>query len=592
MNSRCLAYVLLGSVSFGLACKGGGDVAPSFLEIIETAPENGREDVQVEVRIAVRASDRIDPATLTSETFFLTDEDGTVVPGTLTILDEPNAEPSQMGTAAELKPDEPLAILTNFTVTVTADLMSTGGLALEEDFDWGFKTLDAEWGESEWIEPLGPGTSSTQEIALDEQLNAIAVWEIDDGVGTSIYANRYTRTDLWGEAEPIDDGNGGATNPKLAVDGAGNGFAVWLRTEDETSDPNIWANRYDVDEGRWGAPALLQNGDVTRARDPSVAADRLGNAVAVWVQADMDTGDDVVRAIRYEPGTGWGDAVTIGVPSTRPGRTAVGMDDQGNAIAVWDPPAGPAGEGGRVLLANRYTPGSDWAGAVPIKSDETTSADGFRLDVGANGDAFVIWMQNDRSGGGGGTGGGGGAGGGGGGGGPEPRVHIYATRFSAGAWDEEPTEIASSVDRDKKDPDIAVDGAGVAYAVWSQLDPAFANIWAAQYTPDTPGSWGTPELIEPENPDPTEDGDATVPRVDVNRAGNVFVVWRQIWDQWRSVWSNRRDPGTTWMTAERIEDIPETAFLPIIAVDEARHAHALWLHSDSDTLKLRTNRFE
>jgi len=89
-----------------------------------------------------------------------------------------------------------------------------------------------------------------------------------------------------------------------------------------------------------------------------------------------------------------------------------------------------------------------------------------------------------------------------------------------------------------------------------------------------------------------EDGDATVPRVDVNRAGNVFVVWRQIWDAWRSVWSNRRDPGTTWMTAERIEDIPETAFLPTIAVDEARHAHALWLHSDSNTNKLRTNRFE
>ena len=575
MNSRCLAYVLLGSVSFGLACKGGGDVAPSFLEIIETAPENGREDVQVEVRVAVRVSDRIDPATLTSETFFLTDEDDTVVPSTLTILDEPNAEPSQMGTAAELKPDEPLAILTNFTVTVTADLMSTGGLALEKDFDWGFKTLDAEWGESEWIEPLGPGTSSTQEIALDEQLNAIAVWEIDDGVGTSIYANRYTRTDLWGEAEPIDDGNGAATNPKLAVDGAGNGFAVWLRTEDETSDPNIWATRYDAEEGRWDTPALLQNGDVsdiTRARDPSVAADPLGNAVAVWVQADMDTGDDVVRAIRYEPGTGWGDAVTIGVPSTRPGRTAVGMDDQGNAIAVWDPPAGPAGEGGRVLWANRYMPGSDWAGAVPIKSDETTSADGFRLDVGANGDAFVIWVQDNGD-------------------EIEPRNDIWAARFAGGDW-----SVPDRIDRheggNKSAPDIAVDGAGVAYAVWSQLDPAFANIWAAQYTPDTPGSWGTPELIEPENPDPTEDGNATVPRVEVNRAGNAFVVWHQIWDQWGSVWSNRRDPGTTWMTAERIEDIPETAFLPIIAVDEARHAHGLWLHSTNTGLKVRTNRFE
>ncbi|MDH3201043.1 MAG: Ig-like domain-containing protein [Myxococcales bacterium] len=565
MKSRWLAYVLLGAVSFGLACK-GGDGGGSFLEIIEFFPENGREDVQVEVRIAVRLSDRIDPATLTSETFFLTDEDGAVVPSTVTILDEPNAEPSQRGTAAELKPVAPLAVITNFTVTVTTDLMSTGGLTLEEDFEWRFKTLDAEWGESEWIEPLGPGTSSTQEIAIDEQLNAIAVWEIDDGVGTSIVANRYTRTDLWGEPEPIDDGNGDATNPQLAVDGAGNGFAVWVRTEAGTT--NIWTTRYDAEQGSWDTPALLQNGDVTRARDPSVAADRLGNAVAVWVQIDLDTGREVIRAIRYEPGTGWGDAVTIGVPGTfiAAGSTAVGMDDDGNAIAVWDPPAG-------LLWANHYTPGSDWGGAVPIKSDGTTSADGFRLDVGANGDAFVIWVQDNGD-------------------EMEPRNDIWSARFAGGVWSD-PGRIDRHDGGDKSAPDIAVDGAGVAYAVWSQIDPAFANIWAAQYTPDTPGLWGIPELIEPENPDPNEDGDATVPRVEVNRAGNAFVVWRQIWDSWGSVWSNRRDPlDTTWRTAERIEDIPETAFLPTIAVDEARHAHALWLHSESDTNKLRTSRFE
>jgi hypothetical protein len=179
----------------------------------------------------------------------------------------------------------------------------------------------------------------------------------------------------------------------------------------------------------------------------------------------------------------------------------------------------------------------------------------------------------------------------------EPRNDIWAARFAGGDW-----SVPGRIDRhdggDKRTPDIAVDGAGVAYAVWSQIDPDIAapmgrraNIWAARYTPG-PG-WGPPELIEPENPDPNEDGDATVPRVDVNRTGNAFVVWRQIWGSWGSAWSNRRDPeDTTWKTAERIEDIPETVFLPTIAVDEARHAHAIWLHSDSDTLKVRTNRFE
>jgi hypothetical protein len=228
---------------------------------------------------------------------------------------------------------------------------------------------------------------------------------------------------------------------------------------------------------------------------------------------------------------------------------------------------------------------------VLIKSDETTSADGFRLDVGANGDAFVIWMQDDRS------DGGGGGGGAGGTGGSEPRVDIYATRLSGGVWSP-PKRIDNYDDGDKKDPDIAVDGAGMAYAVWSQADPFFENtidnIWSAQYTPEAQTPWGDPVLIEPPNEDPLEFDPATTPRVDVNRAGNVFVVWRQNWDSWGSIWSNRIDPGESWMpdNAERIENFADPASSPKIAVDEGRHAHSIWLHQSSGRPKVRTNRFE
>lgn len=574
MTRRWLAYLLFGSVSFAFACKGGGDDVGggAFLEVVETTPERGREDVQVEARIAVRVSEAIDAATLTSETFFLTDESGAVVPSTVAVLDDPNADPSQRGTVAELEPDEPLAVLTSFTVTLTAGLTSTRGTHLEENYDWTFKTLDAAWGESEWIEPLGAWSSSEQEIALDGQLNAIAVWKLEDEAGTDIYANRYTRTDLWGEPEPIGEGTGDVAKPKLAMDGVGNGFAVWERQADD-SERNIWANRYDVDDATWGTPALLQNGDLSRARIPAVAADPAGNATAIWVQANLDTPRQIVRAIRYEPSTGWGDAVTIGSPTTviAAGRTAVGMDDQGHAIAVWDPPAGPAGQGGRVLWANRYTPGSDWGEPEPIKSDETTSANDFRLDVGVNGDAFAIWIQDNGN-------------------DAEPRDDIWGARFSEGAWSA-PERIDRHDDGGKTAPDVAVDGAGIAYAVWSQADSDFDNIWAAQYDPVSE-SWGAPELIEPPTEDPADDADATVPRVDTNRAGNVFVVWVQRWDQQPSIWSNRRDPGTSWMSAERIEAIPGAGNQPTIAVDEARHAHALWLHSNSGTSKVRTNRFE
>lgn len=581
MKSRWLAYVLLGSVSFGFACKSDGGGGPNFLEVVETAPEQGQVDVNVETPIAVRMSAAINPATLKNETFFLTDEDDAVVPSTVNILDEPNAAPSEVGTAAELTPDAPLNVLTNYTVTVTTGLQSTDGRSLEESFQWTFATLDAAWGEAEWIEPLGNGASTHQEVVVDGQLNAIAVWELDDGVGnTFIYANRYTRAGLWGEPEPIDDGNGRATRPAVAADGAGNAFAVWEQGDVVSSDRQIWANRYDVEEGSWGTAALLQNGDVTGAKAPSIAADPSGNATAVWVQDSLDPLDpQLIRAIRYEPGVGWGDAETIGPPGSTliaAGRTAVGMDDEGGAIAVWNP---PAGQGGAVLSANRYTPGSGWGEVEVIKPDENTSVGGFRLDVGSNGDAFVIWAQDSDT---------------------EPWNGIWAVRFSADIWSV-PRRIDDHDNGDKTAPDIAIDGDGMAYAVWSQAgdaDDVVENIWSARYTPgsDWLGSdWGDPVLIEPPIEDPLEDdGPATTPRIDVNRGGNVFAVWRQNWGGWGSIWSNRIDPGETWMpaNAERIEDFPEPASLPKIAVDEARHAHSIWLHQDSNLQKVRTNRFE
>jgi hypothetical protein len=295
--------------------------------------------------------------------------------------------------------------------------------------------------------------------------------------------------------------------------------------------------------------------------------------MAVWLQDNIIPNQPrVVRAIRYEPATGWGSAVTIGSPEFAPSITDVGMDDQGAAIAVWNPAAG--GVGGRAIWANRYTPGLGWGEVAVIKPDEMTTANDVRLDVGANGDAFVIWRQNSEA---------------------EPRDDIWAARLSGGAWSA-PQRIDIQDAGDKSGPDIAVDGAGTAYAVWAQLgdegDELLENIWAAEYAPGS--GWGIPVPIEPKNEDPTEDGPATTPRVEVNRGGNVFVVWRQIWDQWSSIWSNRRDPGNSWVPAdaERIEDFPDPASLPKIVVDEGRHAHSVWLHTNAGSQKVRTNRFE
>ena len=580
MKSRWFAYSLLLCLLCVLSCKGdgGGGGGSAYLEVVSFAPDADRNDVQVEIVIGLRVSEPIDPSTLTSDTFFLTGPDGAIVPSTVMVLDEPNAGPGVMGTGALLTPEAPLEVLTEYIVTVTTGLASTTGLSLEEDFDWSFTTLDAAWGEAEWIEPLGTGNSGQQALGVDEDLNAIAIWTLDTEAGGAIFANRYTRIALWGEEpEQISDAAGDAANPRLAVDVAGNAFAVWVRTI-SASETNIWANVYDAEAGSWGEAALLQEGDITRARLPSVAADPSGNAIAVWVQVDEDTGGELIRAIRYEPGVGWGSAVTIGASQFTVSNTDVGMDDQGAALAVWDQLSG--GSGGRIIRANRFTPGMGWrdlAEVEDVKSDDATTAAGLRLDVGANGDAFAIWTQNAPA--------------------EGDRNDVYASRFSGGAWAVDPQRIDVYDAGDKSTPDVAVDGEGTAYAVWLQNEEFGAgdridNVWLAEYARGS--GWAGPVLIEPPAEDPTNDGDASAPRVDVNRTGNVFVVWGQIAGSWPSIWSNRRDPSTSWVAtnAETIEDFAAAANGPIIAVDEARHAHALWRHSAENVRSMRTNRFE
>jgi hypothetical protein len=563
------ALALIAPTTLGIACKGGGGSVGEFITIVQTSPAEGDTNVNVATRIGFQVSDgaSIDPDTFNGDTFYLTDEDGNVITGeTYTVGGDEDDGPD----VAVMELAAPLDVITRYTATITTGLVASGA-TLEQDFEWSFTTVDSEWGESEWLESVSTGVSRRPRIVVNAELNAFAVWEYDEEAGTSVWTNRYTRTDLWGTPAPLDNGPG-AERPAIAADAMGNAFAVWQRSDDGGFTANIYANRYEASTG-WGTTSvLLQTGDVTPARAPSIAADPSGNAIAIWLERDTDTQREVVTASRYEPASGWSEPERIEeLPANllAGSNTAIDMDGDGNAIAVWARPT----VDGSVLWSNRYTVGSGWGTAELIKTDTETDARDPRLDVGANGDAFVIWLQNDAD-----------------------RQDVWSTRYSSGSWSA-PARIDNYDAEDKREPDIAVDGSGVAHAVWSQVDPDFANIWANQYTPGT--GWGDPELIEPPrrdeegNLDPDEDGDAATPRVEVNSAGNVFVVWRQIWQDWASVWSNRRDPDSEWVGALLIEDLPRSAKGPIVAVDENRHAHAVWLHSiDSGVDWVRTNRFE
>ncbi len=564
MAVRWLAYVAL---TLGLVFPGCHCGKRRALQVDATAPLDGQIAVPIETTVAVEFSEEIEPSTLNTNSFTVEDATGTRVSGMVAI--------GEVSDVAVFTPDEPLALFTEYTATVTIDIVSTKGRGLNEDFQWSFTTLDSAWGISETIESIGSGSARRPQLAVDSQGNAFAVWEHDaNGVRTDIWANRYTRRDLWGEPELIETNNDGpATRPQVAVDAVGNAFVVWEQSDGD--DTFTWANRYAVDEG-WGTAQLIQTDEITNARNPSVAADPAGNAVAVWIQRDLFSTGEIAWANRYVLGDGWGTAETIDPvdPSLAGLTTEVAMDDDGNAIAVWTRPKVV----GDNMWANRYAADPEeplepgWEGAVMIKDNDEIDVTDPRMAVDPMGNAFVVWTQQDGG-----------------------RVDIWTNRYVPDVGWGLQALLEDNETADAKEPDITVDATGVAYAVWTQSDPLFDNIYVSRYTPGAePGSeWGVPVLVEEAFDDPLDDADAAKPRIAVNDGGYVFVVWEQDWEGWLSIWSNHFEPGEGWDTADLIEQIVRAGKSPQIGVDNNDHAQALWLHSNDRELdKVRSNRFE
>ena len=99
---------------------------------------------------------------------------------------------------------------------------------------------------------------------------------------------------------------------------------------------------------------------------------------------------------------------------------------------------------------------------------------------------------------------------------------------------------------DAIDPQIAIDSNGNAMAVWQQFDGTVNNIWANRY--DATTGWGTAGLIE------TDDtGDAISPQIAIDGAGDAIAVWTQHDGTRNNAWTNRYTAATTsWGTTPEL----------------------------------------
>jgi hypothetical protein len=345
-----------------------------------------------------------------------------------------------------------------------------------------------------------------------------------------------TRDRRWGTATVIETNEAAALNPRLAGDRLGNAMAVWVQGND------IWANRY-VAGSAWSPinAAKIEANDGA-ASNPQVAMDASGNAMAVWAQGNDIWGN------RYATGSGWNsnNATRIEANDGAASNPQVAMDPSGNAMAVWIQPGDflQGSPDNRIgIWATHYSAGSGWSNRPTDLRCVICLVDANSPKVAADGlgNATAVWVMSG---------------------------HIWANRYAfRSVWSRvNSTQIENNAGT-ASNPHVAMDATGNAIVVWAQGN----NIWVNRYVASTL-SWEGGVQIE------ANDAVASNPQVTMDASGNAMAVWAQGND----IWANRYVVGSSWspINAAPIEANDGAASNPQVAMDASGNAMAVWVQGN------------
>ena len=196
-----------------------------------------------------------------------------------------------------------------------------------------------------------------------------------------------------------------------------------------------------------------------------------------------------------------------------------------------------------------------WGAPELVETDDVGVAVNAQIAFDSNGNAIAVWTTG---------------------------LSIWANRYALGSGWDTAAPIGPS-DGSANFPQIAFDGSDNAIAVWHQFEDANSSIWFNRYTPS--GDWGTADVIE------GTDESATRPQIAVDLAGNALAVWQQDDGVRENIWANRYTAGMTWGMPDLLETNAGGAVNADIAMDRAGNAAAVWQQNDGTRSNIWTNRY-
>jgi hypothetical protein len=263
---------------------------------------------------------------------------------------------------------------------------------------WAFRPAGGTFGPAQTIFSPGgdPPFLDPVHLAVDPQGNAIAVWHRTDFAFVRIQASFRPAGGSFGAPQTISEPGTGARNPRIAMDAQGNALAVWELSDGSHS--RVHAAFRPVG-GTFGAPQTISAAGEDAFRG-NVALDPQGNAISIWKgvgACNPGPCTEHVLASFRPAGGAFGAPFEVSGPSQGcdcpeppPG---IGFDAQGNAVAAWVQDPGNANS--RAQAA--FRPAGGGFGSAQELGQAGSGQEGLSLAVDAQGGALAVWPRLDQS---------------------------------------------------------------------------------------------------------------------------------------------------------------------------------------------------
>ena len=223
-------------------------------------------------------------------------------------------------------------------------------------------------------------------MATDNSGNVWIIWQsyrqVDNYIdGYDIYGI-YNNGSSWSSPLRITTADPYDVEPKVAVDSAGNVWAVW-RTE-RKPDSDIMYSFYN---GSVWSPNTYLVSSPEEDRDPVIMVDKAGKVWVVWY-SKRDRNWDLFA--RYFNGIEWSTEIRL---TTDPGydlQPTITADTSGLVWVIWR-----SNRNGNLDIYSKYYNGIDWSPPIQVTSDP---ADDLCPSAASMGDRILVTWQSNRDG--------------------------------------------------------------------------------------------------------------------------------------------------------------------------------------------------